>query len=291
MIKRALVIGGSGFVGSHVADALSNNGYLVTIFDNKKSKWLKKNQKMILGSINNKVKVFSAIRKKDYVFNFAAVSDILYASKNPHETVQVNISGTINILEGCKKYKIKRFIQASSIYVNSIEGGYYKCSKKAAEDYIEEFEKKNKVNYTILRFGSLYGPRADKNNGIYKIISSAVVKNKIIYYGNIKAARSYIHVEDAAEACVKILKKNFINEYIILTGPKEIKLRYFLHQLSKKLGIKKVLFLNKKETGHYVKTPNTFKPKVGIKYNKIKYKNFFNEIIYLTNKLKKNKKI
>ena len=217
--------------------------------------------------------------------------DILYASKNPHETVQVNISGTINILEGCKKYKIKRFIQASSIYVNSIEGGYYKCSKKAAEDYIEEFEKKNKVNYTILRFGSLYGPRADKNNGIYKIISSAVAKNKIIYYGNIKAARSYIHVEDAAEACVKILKKNFINEYIILTGPKEIKLRYFLHQLSKKLGIKKVLFLNKKETGHYVKTPNTFKPKVGIKYNKIKYKNFFNEIIYLTNKLKKNKKI
>ena len=118
MIKRALVIGGSGFVGSHVADALSNNGYLVTIFDNKKSKWLKKNQKMILGSINNKVKVFSAIRKKDYVFNFAAVSDILYASKNPHETVQVNISGTINILEALRKYN--KTLKLSLSHVRSI---------------------------------------------------------------------------------------------------------------------------------------------------------------------------
>jgi|TARA_Y100000310_G_scaffold115359_1_gene113903 UDP-glucose 4-epimerase len=288
---KILVVGGSGFVGSHVADALSNSGYSVTIFDNKKSKWLKKNQKMFVGNINNKSQVFRALRQKDYVFNFAAISDIDYAAKNPLQTIQVNIAGTVNILEGCKKYKIKRFVQASSIYVNSVEGGYYKCSKKAAEDYIEEFEKRNHINYTILRFGSLYGPRADKNNGIYKIISSAVSKKKITYYGSNRATRNYIHVEDAAYVCARILKKNFINKHIILMGPKKIQLKEFLKQLSKKLRIKKVLFLNKKQTGHYINAPDTFKPRVGIRYNKIKHKNFLNEVIYLTNQLRKNKKI
>ena len=70
------------------------------------------------------------------------------------ETVRNNILGTVNILELSKKYKVKRIIYASSIYSISVQGGFYRCSKKAAEDYIEEYYKRYGLNFTILRYGS-----------------------------------------------------------------------------------------------------------------------------------------
>ena len=70
----------------------------------------------------------------------------------PHDTVNYNILGTVNLLELCKKYKVKRFVFASSIYVNSKQGGFYRSSKRAAEDYVEEYNQRYNLNFTILRF-------------------------------------------------------------------------------------------------------------------------------------------
>ena len=115
---------------------------------------------------------------------------------------------------------IKKFIQASSIYATSEEGGFYARSKRAAEDYIEEFKNIYGLNYTILRFGSVYGVRADKSNGLRKIIDQAIWRKKIIYQGNIKTVRKYINVLDAAKACVEVLKNKYKNKCVILTGKK-----------------------------------------------------------------------
>ena len=71
------------------------------------------------------------------------------------------------------KYKIKRYIFSSSIYANSSEGGFYRCSKLSAEQYIIEFGKIKKIPYTILRYGSLYGARSGFNNRVKKIIYHA----------------------------------------------------------------------------------------------------------------------
>ena len=109
------------------------------------------------------------------------------------------------MLDLCKKYKIKRFIFASTIYVYSSKGGFYRCSKQAAENYIEEFFNKFKLNYTILRYGSLYGPGAGTNNGLSKIILNFLNKKEIIYEGGPNTIREYIHVEDAAKSSVDIL--------------------------------------------------------------------------------------
>ena len=109
----------------------------------------------------------------DGVFHFAALSDLNEALMKPLETVKLNILGTIFLLELSKKYKINRFIYASSIYVNSHQGGFYRSSKKAAEDYIEEYHQRYKINYTILRYGSLFGERSDFNNGLKKIIKNS----------------------------------------------------------------------------------------------------------------------
>ena len=104
-MKKSLVIGGSGFLGSHVSDCLSQNGFKVTIYDIKKSKWLRKDQKMIIGNISNDKRLEQAIKGNSFVYNFAAISDIDFASERPRETVEVNILGTARILEKCLKLK------------------------------------------------------------------------------------------------------------------------------------------------------------------------------------------
>ena len=103
---------------------------------------------------------------------------------------------------------MKRFIYASSVYVNSREGGFYGVSKKSAELFVEEYLRAFGLEFTILRYGSLYGPRSNNKNGLRKIISDAIQNNSLTYNGNKDAIREYIHVRDAAKASVKAMEKN-----------------------------------------------------------------------------------
>ena len=89
--KKVSVFGGSGFMGSHLCDMLTDQGYNVTIFDIKKSEFLKKNQKMIIGNILDVDKVRNAIKGSKFVYNFAGISDIEYSNNNLIETVNQNI--------------------------------------------------------------------------------------------------------------------------------------------------------------------------------------------------------
>ena len=108
------------------------------------------------------------------------------------ETANINIIGTIKSLIISKNFRIKKFIHASSIYANSEQGGFYGSSKKAAEDYIEKFLEKYNLSFTILRFGSLYGPNAGKNNGINYIIDNFLKTNQLNYKGKKIAARNIL---------------------------------------------------------------------------------------------------
>ena len=116
---KIIVTGGSGFLGSHVADELSKKGHEVTIFDKKKSKWIRSDQKMYIGDILNVKDLENVIKGADALFHYAALADIDEALKKPIETANINISGTVLALEFSYKYKIKRFVHASTIYVNS----------------------------------------------------------------------------------------------------------------------------------------------------------------------------
>ena len=129
----------------------------------------------------------------------------------------------VNLLNICIKKKIKKFIQASSIYVSGNHGGFYKSSKLAAESYINEFSKIRGLNFCILRYGTLYGPRSDNTNGLHSLIQNALKKNKIEYSGDPSSVRDYIHVIDAARNSLKALEKNFNNKTIIISGPESHK--------------------------------------------------------------------
>ena len=284
---KILLTGGSGFLGSHVADELTKKGHQVTIFDNKKSIWANKKQKIIIGDIRNLKKLNSAVKGKDFIYHFAALADLNEAKSKPLKTVEINILGTVNLLNLAKKNNVKRFVYASTIYVVSENGGFYRSSKKASEDYIEEFQKTFNLDFTILRFGSLYGPRADETNGVKKILRGAIKNNILIYEGSKNAEREYIHVQDAAKISAEVVKKKFINKYLTLTGKRKIKVKSLLQYLSKILKVKeKIIYNNKKDNGHYEKTPYNYIPKKGKKIFSSKNRNFLKELKDLVNELK-----
>lgn len=267
-MKKAVVIGGSGFIGSHLADHLSKKGYQVTIYDCNRSKWFSKNQKMVIGDVLDIEKLNQTIAGAQVVYNFAALANLNQALNQPEKTININILGNLNVLSACHSQGVERFIYASTVYVHSREGGFYRCSKQAAEAYVEEYQKVFNLDYTILRYGSLYGPRADETNGMWRIIHSALKNGKLRYEGNYNSMREYIHVEDAARASVDILNDEFKNESIVLTGQEPMRVIDMLKMLAEILDISEDLveFVDADDIGHYVRTPYSYQPKLGRKY-------------------------
>jgi UDP-glucose 4-epimerase len=265
--NKIIIFGGSGFLGSHVADKLSDNGYSVFIFDKKISKYLRPNQEMILGDILDEDLILNILKDFDYVYNFAALADLNHAINQPVETIKINILGNSIILESARKNKIKRFIYASTVYVNSREGSFYRCSKQASESYIEEYNRLYNLDYTILRYGSLYGPRSDETNGLFRIVKKAIQTGIVKYEGSPESLREYIHVEDAAIASVRALNDEFKNQSVVLTGQEPMRVLDMLKMLSEILDLKEnVQFIENEQIGHYIRTPYAYQNKIGRKY-------------------------
>lgn len=260
---KVIVFGGSGFLGSHVADALDDAGYDVVVYDKKVSAFLRKSQTMIEADILNEKKVENAISDCDIVYNFAGIADIVEASQKPLESVKANILGNAIILEGCRKANIKRFVYASSLYVYSKTGSFYRSTKQSCELLIENYSEVFGLPYTILRYGSLYGPRADENNFIHRILKQAIQKKKIVRDGDGEEIREYIHVIDAAKGSVEILADEFANQYVIITGNQQMKVKELLLMIREILdNTVEIEYKTTLANSHYEITPYTFVPKI-----------------------------
>ncbi len=272
---NVIVFGGSGFLGSHVADALSDAGYDVTVYDIKPSPYLKDSQKMIVGDILNEKVVEKAVEGCDIIYNFAGIADIEEASKNPIETIKYNILGNTILLEAAVRHRLKRFVYASTVYVFSDSGSFYRCSKAACENYIDVYRKQHGLDYTILRYGTLYGTRADERNSVCRFITQAMKEKKIIYPGDGNEIREYINVLDAAKASMEILTDEFRNEHVIFTGHYNMKVRELFimikEMLKDDIEFEFVPQRSADSMGHYAITPYTFIPKIGKKYVKHYY--------------------
>jgi len=268
MRSKITVFGGAGFLGSHVCDKLSDAGHHVCIFDIRESPYLRDDQTMMVGNILDEHQVRDAVSGSQFVFNFAGIADIDEARNKPIDTVRYNILGNTIILEACKQEAVERIIFASSVYVYSQSGAFYRASKQTCEDYIEIYNDIHDLDYTILRFGTLYGPRSDEKNAIHRFIKQALIEGVIKYDGDSNAKREYIHVEDAALACTNILNPEFANQHIVLTGTQVFKVRELLGMIQEivpdKIDIN--YSLSGKRTAHYILTPHKFSPKLGKKY-------------------------
>ena len=263
---KITVFGGSGFLGSHICDKLSEAGHEVTIVDLNPSPWLKDNQKMIVGSILDEAVLDKAVEGADIVCNYAGIADIGEDYSRPVDTARLNVVGNVMALEACKKYGIKRYIFASSLYVYGKSGGFYRCSKQACEIYIENYQAMHNLPYTILRYGSLYGPRADNRNAIHRFVHEAMTSGTITYYGAPTALREYVHVDDAATATLEVLDESFANQNIIVTGNQPMRVGDLFKMIGEMLGKDiEIRYQNDPNSGHYQITPYSFMPKVGRK--------------------------
>ena len=288
-MKKVLVFGGSGFLGSHVVDKLVHKGYEVIVCDQEKSNYLDQNQDFRKCNILNLKEVRDAVKGSDIVYNFAALADLNEAINKPIETININILGNANILEACREFSVERFVYASTVYVYGREGGFYRCSKKAAEDYVKEYLKSFNLNYTILQYGSLYGPRSNLSNGLYRILDSAIKTGYLKYDGDPNATRSYIHVEDAAESSVNILTKEYINESVIMSGLEPMKIIDMLKTIAEIMDLseERIKFSDQQQTGHYVMTPYSYQNDIGKKYIPSKHIDLGQGLLQLINLIDK----
>jgi UDP-glucose 4-epimerase len=260
------VFGGSGFLGSHVADALTEKGMKVTIFDKVKSPYLGEKQNMVVGDVLDKKAVADAVKDAEVVYNFTALSDIEEAYGKPYETAEINIMGNLNILEAIKDKGIKRYVFSSSVYVYSDRGSFYRSSKQACELFIEDFQREYGLNFSILRYGSLYGPRANQSNWIYRALKQALSEGKITREGDGEEIREYVHVKDAAKLSVDILDEKYTNRHLIITGNEPMKIKDLLVMVKEILqGKLSVDYVASKENLHYEITPYIFNPKIATK--------------------------
>ena len=213
---KVLVIGGSGFLGSHIADELSNRGFEVTIFDNRDSTWASKKQKVIVCDISDEKSIAKVISNSDVVYHMAGIADIGESDQNPLDTINSNIVASSLIMSLCAKHSV-RFMFGSTVYVFSKHGSFYRASKQSVETLIDVFHEQKGLDFTIIRFDSLYGPRSQPWNGVKKIVSE-MIQNKSITFMELKEKREYIHVKDAARMSVDLLSDDYLQKAVTLTG-------------------------------------------------------------------------
>lgn len=272
-----LVTGGSGFLGSHVADALTRAGHAVTIFDRVQSPHLNRAeglenqppQKMVVGDLLDGETLSNLVPQFDVVYHLAALADLNAAKSRPEDTVALNIQATVRLLAAAQRSNLKRFVFASSVYVYSREGSFYRCSKQACENYIEEFQRTYGLPYTIVRYGSLYGPRSDSTNGVYRLLEQAINEGRIKYSGAETDMREYIHVEDAAKLSVKALDDDYENAHLVLTGTNQTRVSDLFTMFSEMLGrnveVDYACQPGEISDGHYSMTPYAYTPRPGLK--------------------------
>lgn len=269
---RILITGGSGFLGSHIADAVSAAGHEAVLFDIKPSPWLQPGQRMETGDILDQAAVSRAMAGCGAAYHLAAVADIGDAMASPRAAIETNIIGTTNMLEAAREQKLGRFVFASSIYVYSKEGAFYRTTKRACEQLIADYNERFGLPFTVLRFGSLYGPRADRNNGMTQLLSQALRERRIDHYGTGDEVREYIHVLDAAAMSVDVLAPEFAGQYIHLTGRERMTSRDVLTMIREIVGGDIELnFMGRDMPGHYVQTPYNYMPKLGRRLTRATY--------------------
>ena len=268
-MPRALVTGGAGFLGSHIVDALSERGFAVTLFDRRESPYLRAGQRMVVGDLLDGEALAAAAEGCDCLFHLAALADLEQASGDPVEATRHNVLGTVQALEAARRARLQRFVFASTVYVYSRAGGFYRCSKQAGEAYVEEYGRQFGLGYTILRYGSLYGPRATDANGVYRLLRKALQEGGIRHVGRPDDSREYVHVEDAARLSVDALGEEFENQRLVITGHHPMRLRDLFTMFSEILGRPlEIDYVEPEGTAadsHYRVTPYAFSPRVGRK--------------------------
>ncbi|WP_434284221.1 GDP-mannose 4,6-dehydratase [Clostridium botulinum] len=235
---KVLVSGGAGFIGSNLVDKLINLGHNVCIIDNLSTGNInnvnKKAQLYINDILDPNVSKIFEKEKFDIVYHLAAQIDVQKSITNPIFDSNVNVCGTINIINNCVNYNVKKIVYSSSaaVYgppeylpIDEKHGimpiSYYGLSKYTAEEYIRLFSDLNNLDFTILRYANVYGIRQDPKGegGVISTFMNSLFKKQPLYiFGDGSALRDYIFVEDIVDANIAALSSGSKERFNIGTG-------------------------------------------------------------------------
>lgn len=266
--QNILVIGGSGFLGSHVTDQLSDLGHTVTIYDRADSPYRRQEQKIIIGDLSYD-QLDAAMKNIDIVFHFAAIADIQESNNNPYAAIEANIMGAANVFEAIKNNNVSKLLYASTMYVYSDKGGFYRATKQATETLLKAYAERYELPFTVLRYGSLYGPRSQPWNGLNRYITEIIETGQIEYKGNGEERREYIHIIDAARMTARAIDKEFDNKSLLITGQQSLASKQILELIFEILGKEKNIVYNDDDLdkSHYRLTPYRYQPDLATKLN------------------------
>lgn len=235
---KAFVTGGAGFIGSHLTDSLINMGADAHVIDNLSSgKQDFLNPSATLHQIDitdPSIIELIAAHKPDYIFHLAAQADVNQSTAYPAEDLKTNLTGTVNLLEGCRKSPVKKFIFASTsaVYGNNPAKkltekspvkpiSFYGSSKAAAEMYIKLYSEFFSIPYSILRYGNVYGPRqtAKGEGGVIAVFLEKLFKNeRLKVNGDGRQTRDFIYVQDIVDANIAASMHKGNDTFHISTG-------------------------------------------------------------------------
>jgi len=218
---KVVVTGGSGFIGSHVADKLRAAGHDPRILDLAPSPWHAPGEiDTALADLTDPAAVADAVRGGEAIVHLAAMADVNEVVGQPERTDAVNTRGTFNLLEAARAEGISRLLYASTIWVYGNAPGpephdedtplvlpphLYTATKLAGEMYCRSFETMYGVSTTILRFGIPYGPRARPAAVVPAFIAKAKAGTPLPIAGDGSATRQFVYVEDLAAGVVAAL--------------------------------------------------------------------------------------
>ncbi len=237
-ISKVLVTGGAGFIGSHLVDRLLAEGFEVTVLDDFSSGRMenisshkdKTQFHLVRGDIRDEELVKRVVKDVDGVFHEAALVDVALSIENPLLFNDVNVVGTLNLLNACLNSDVKRFVFPSSaaVYGDSKptkkrENMFlkpispYGVTKLAAEKYVQVFNESYGLETVSLRYFNVYGPRqglASSYSGVITAFISRFLKNlPPVIYGDGKQSRDFVHVDDVVSANMLALeRKNAVGE-------------------------------------------------------------------------------
>lgn len=261
---RVLVTGGSGFLGSHIVDELISRGHRVVSADLYPTWDERQDCEYIQLDICDYGAVTEAVRTCDAIYNCAGIADLDVALQDPRRAIEVNIVGTLNVIEAAFEQGVRRLLQASSVYVFSRHGAVYRTTKQASENLIQDLCSLRQIEATILRFGSLYGPRADSGNAIRRLVTQAVQENRMDFWGDGSEVREYIHIRDAAALAADALDDKYANQALHITGRERVTTLEILETINEMLGGSVEISLEDKSfSGRYRLTPYSFESNTG----------------------------
>jgi len=239
MPKTILITGGAGFIGSHLVDRLIKKDHKVVVVDNlstgKKENLNPKAKFYKLDIRDSRLSQIFKNENPEIVFHYAAQIDLRKSVDNPIENANINLLGTLNLLENCKEYGIEKIIFASTggaMYgeakIIPTPENYpaqplspYGVEKLAIEKYLNYYYKVFGISFISLRLANVYGPRQNPKGeaGVIAIFCDKMLNDEQpIIYGNGKQTRDFIFVDDVIEANILAMKKNVIGIFNIGTA-------------------------------------------------------------------------